>query len=225
MGGLSGIFIIIIIGGLIWWFIKKKKNKGMTDNNMLSTRRSKDEVWKTIKQYLKDNNEYGKEIIDSYVVKRNHVDYINPNWTRKEKENKKAEIKIRNFYRKQEKKAAKLSGKTYEIPPVKDLYVVAFTSRDTKSLNADTPRAIECEVLNKKINKKEWDRKILINGALNYDEEMEWIAPIKVAEKIKSAKAEEKSQKLAIKNQKRIHEKLMKEKEKSSKNAKKNPKK
>jgi hypothetical protein len=37
----------------------------------------------------------------------------------------------------------------------------------------DKPRAIECEVLNTRINKKEYDRKIIINGLLDYDKEME----------------------------------------------------
>jgi len=40
-------------------------------------------------------------------------------------------------------------------------------------MKIDQPRMIECEVVNKKINKKDWDRKILINGQLNYDKEME----------------------------------------------------
>jgi hypothetical protein len=51
--------------------------------------------------------------------------------------------------------------------------VVCFTTRQTKTGTVDKPRAIECEVLNTKINKKQYDRKILINGLLNYDKEME----------------------------------------------------
>jgi hypothetical protein len=51
--------------------------------------------------------------------------------------------------------------------------VVCFTTKQTKTGVIDKPRAIECEVINTRINKKEYDRKIIINGLLDYDKEME----------------------------------------------------
>jgi hypothetical protein len=51
--------------------------------------------------------------------------------------------------------------------------VVCFTTRQTKTLHTDPSRAIECEVINTKISKKNWDRKIVINGQLDFDREME----------------------------------------------------
>ncbi|MBQ6970243.1 DUF5385 family protein [bacterium] len=53
------------------------------------------------------------------------------------------------------------------------MFVVVFTTRNVKTLEIDKPRAIEVEVINKKINKNEFDRKILINSLLDYDQEME----------------------------------------------------
>jgi hypothetical protein len=58
-------------------------------------------------------------------------------------------------------------------PRERDLYVVCFTTRQTKTGKLDAPRAIECEVVQNRISKKQFDRKILINGILNYDKEME----------------------------------------------------
>jgi hypothetical protein len=74
---------------------------------------------------------------------------------------------------KQKKRAAKKAGKTFNQPKERELYVVCFTTRQTKNGVVDKPRAIECEVINTRINKKEYDRKIIINGLLDYDKEME----------------------------------------------------
>jgi hypothetical protein len=66
-----------------------------------------------------------------------------------------------------------LAGKKIHQPKERDLYVVCFTTRQTKTGIVDKPRAIECEVMNTRISKKEYDRKIIINGLLDYDKEME----------------------------------------------------
>ena len=70
----------------------------------------------------------------------------------------------------------------------------------------------ECEVVVKKIDKKTQDRQIFINGKLNYDKEMYWIAPIKNAEL-------ERMQKIEAKNNQR-NEKLKKRLKKREKNEK-----
>ncbi len=220
--GFSSIILIVIIGVGIWFFLKKRKEKNST-NEFQSNRRNKDEVWKTIKQFLKDNDEYGKEISESYVVKRNHIDYIDPNLSKAEKKVKKDEIKLRNseFKKQQKLQKAKKDGKAIKKPDVRDLYVVAFTTRDSKTKKTDTPRVIECEVINKKISKKEWDRQIVINGELNYDVEMEWVAPIKAAEMAKNAKIEAKNEEIKAKKERKAKDKaIKKQKRVNDKNAK-----
>lgn len=191
---MNSLFLILIVVvaaiGIPWW-LKKRKQKQNAQS--ISTRRDKDEVWKAIKQYLKDTDDYGKEIVDSYVAKRNSIDYINPNLPHKSKMHLKYANKIRTYQIDCAKREAKKNGTTpsFTSPKVRDLYVVCFLTRSIKNKQCDQPRAIECEVVNTKISKKEWDRKILINGALNYDKEMEWIAPIRAAEELKTKKTDE----------------------------------
>jgi hypothetical protein len=48
-------------------------------------------------------------------------------------------------------------------------------------------------VVNKKINKKDSSREIVITKELNFDKEMEWIAPIKENEEIKTLKKKKKN--------------------------------
>ena len=124
--------------------------------------------------------------------------------------------KIRTLQIENEKKLAKANGTAprFTTPKPRDLYVVCFLTRSIKTKEYDQPRAIECEVVNTKISKKEWDRKILINGALNYDEEMEWIAPVRAAEELKTKKADEleKKRKERAAQRKKAHDKKQQEK-------------
>ncbi|MBR4486724.1 DUF5385 family protein [bacterium] len=57
----------------------------------------------------------------------------------------------------------------------KELYVVVFTTRDSKTKKEDPPRAIECEIIYAKTqNQREKDtRNIVINGAMNDAKEAE----------------------------------------------------
>jgi hypothetical protein len=71
--------------------------------------------------------------------------------------------------------------------------------------------------MNTRISKKEYDRKIIINGLLDYDKEMEWIAPIKFAETTKNAKAVKQQQKTEQRKQKRLQKKKDKAKSKVAK--------
>jgi hypothetical protein len=73
-------------------------------------------------------------------------------------------------------------------------------------------------VVQNRISKKQFDRKILINGILNYDKEMEWIAPLKVAEAVKSAKVEKQQRKAEAKKAKKLERKNAKLKAKLEKN-------
>lgn len=207
------LIIIAIIAIPIW--LKKKKSKEV--NEALSQRKNKDEVWKTIKQFLKENDERGVEIYDSYVIKRNALDYIPVNASRLEKINKKYEIKIRNRQKKAAKKLAKQNKQKYIPEPIRELYVVLFATRNSKTGVVSPYRAIECEVVNRRISKKDYDRQILINGELDYNKEMEWISPIKAAEETKNAKANAKAEQLARKKQEKLKMKLEKEKLRAAK--------
>lgn len=207
------IMFLTIIGIAFFAWYKKRKEK-RNNNPLLSTRKNKDEVWKVIKQFLKDNNERGKKIINSFVVKRDFVNAINPNGSYSYKINKNFEIKIRNWQLKYYNKLLPANAKLIS-PKVRDLFVVVFTTEDEKTKKIDKPRCFECEVINKKIAKNKFDRKIIINSALDYDTEMEWIAPIKDAEKAKEAALERNAAKQKSKQQK----KLLKQKQKALKNA------
>ncbi|MDR0985679.1 MAG: DUF5385 family protein [Mycoplasmataceae bacterium] len=226
--------IILIAIAAIGIPIYLKRKKGKTTAISISNRKNKDEVWKTIKQYLKDSNDFGKEIIDCYVAKRNSIDYINPNLPRYLKDKKRAEVKIRKWQFQQEKLLAKKNHKKVFAPKERDLYVVCFTTKQIKNGVVDQPRAIECEVVNTRVNKKEWDRKILINQLLNYDQEMEWIAPLKYNEQqknkktikqqqIESKRKEKRESKIKQKNKNKIEKaksKALKKQEKNKKHVK-----
>jgi hypothetical protein len=133
------------------------------------------------------------------------------------KANKREEIKLRKLQFEQQRLLAKKNGKKLLPPKEKDLYVVCFTTKQSKTGIIEKPRAIECEVINTKINKKEYDRKIIINGLLDYDKEMEWIAPIKFAETTKNAKAIKQQQKNDEHQRKLLEKKKIKAKVKVEK--------
>ena len=213
------ILIPVVIGIAIYaWYKKKKGNKNA--NPFLSSRKNKDEVWKTIKQFLKDNNEQGKEIVDSYVCKRDHVDAINPNGSYLYKKNKNYELKIRKWQRKELNKKLKAEGKKeVKAPAARDLFIVVFQTRDSKTGRKETPRCFECEVINKKIDKKNFDRKIVIHGELDYDSEMEWIAPVRVAEAAKAEAMEKRMAKQKAAEEKRNKKRLLKQQKKAQKDA------
>lgn len=207
---LMPILLVVIVGIAIfaWW---KKRKANREANPFLSSRKNKDEVWKTIKQFLKDNDEQGKEIVDSYVCKREHVDAINPNGSSLYKKNKNFELKIRKWQRQTQNKELKAQGKKeLKIPVARDLFVVVFQTRDSKTGVKDQPRCFECEVINKKISKKEFDRKIVINRPLDYDTEMEWIAPVRIAEAAKAAALEKRAAKQREAEKKKEKRRLLK---------------
>lgn len=223
MGGtaLMPILILVIIGVAIYSVYKKKKNEREA-NPFLSNRKNKDEVWQTIKRFLKDSDGRGKELVDSYVIKRNHVDYIDPNTSELERKNKTYELKIRDWQRKQAKKDAKVSGiKVPEPPKARDLFVVVFKTRDTKTHHEDPYRCFECEVVNTKISKKDYDRKIVIHNELNYDKEMEWIAPIRAAEQEKAKAMEARIAKQKASQEKSEKKRRLREEKRAKKHAKK----
>ncbi|MDE5651755.1 MAG: DUF5385 domain-containing protein, partial [Ureaplasma sp.] len=168
---------IIPIAFIVFIVFKKKKNGNdkSPNGNQLKNKQQRDEVWLTIKRYLRDNNEIGKEIIDSYVVKR-----PDPRSNKLENKKFKEEMKTLKNTNPEEYKNRKILKKIESRKKARELYVVLFSTRNTKTHEVDPPRAIECEVLYKRIDKKTNQRVIEIQDkVLDYKKEMEWIKPIK----------------------------------------------
>lgn len=204
-------FIFIILISLFCFFKKKQDNK--KNNPFLSKRKEKDEVWKAIKQFLKNNNEVGKEIVDSYVVKRNHIDAIDSSLSSQAKKNKKAEIKIRKWQIKNLKKNAKKNNSIFIPPKVKiNLYVVVFITKNIKTNILDAPRCFEVEVVNKYVEKNKYDNQIIISSELDYYQELKWIAPIRENEKFEQEKTLLQNKILVEKIKKKKMKKLAKKK-------------
>jgi hypothetical protein len=191
--------------------LKKKKAKEAAAS-LVSQRHDKDEVWKSIKQFLKNNDEYGHEIADSFVVKKNVIDYINPKLSHYRKSELNTERKIRTLL------TFKGDKKNKKAEPFRDLYLVFFTTRDTKLNKLHNSRCIECEVLTIPVSKKETEKKIVILGEKNYEKEIQWVAPLKEAEEkrnFKTPKQELKEKKYREKLQKKQEKKIQKIKNKS----------
>lgn len=181
-GGSSNMFLIILIIlpiGLIIFFVMKRKKGGANNNKKI--KEEKDEVWSTIKKFLKQENEKGKEIIDAFTLKRPNP-YDKSSMTKEqrveakiqEKELKKLKQTNLEEYKKEK---SRISIERKRKP--RELYVVLFTTRNAKTLEVDEPRVIECEILLRKLEKNKTERTIRINGLMNYEEEMKWIKPIK----------------------------------------------
>nr|WP_051790360.1 DUF5385 family protein [Malacoplasma iowae] len=98
---LFGFLPLLLIGGIVVaFFLYKKKKQKESSSNGPKQRHEGDEVWKAVKDFLRDNEEKGKEIIDTYVAKRLNPDLINRSLPKQEQKKQKEEIKRR----KQEKK-------------------------------------------------------------------------------------------------------------------------
>ena len=187
----SLLFLLIIVVVIGYFIYKHKKNKNKSTE---SKRKNKDEVWKTIKTYLKSNDNYGVEIIDSYVARKHDIDFIDENLPKFIKNKKNYEIKLRKYlYKTKKKQYVRLN---------RELYVVCFQTKNTKFNTVNPPQAFQCEVVRSK--NKNIPAKIQILGTLDFDTEMQWIAPIRAIELKKneiSAKAKQKAEQ-KIKNKK-----------------------
>ena len=172
---------VVPIGLLVWWFFKRKK-KNSTAKIDYQKRRQDDEVWRTIKNYMKSRGELGKEIVECYVAKRLDADLVDKKTSKEKQKNKKQEIAQRKKDEDIRRKESKAKGLKYRKPLPQDLYVALFVTRNAKTKIEDSPRAIECSVINEKISKKETTRRIVVLKELNYIEEQSWIYPIKKKE-------------------------------------------
>ncbi|MEF9985011.1 MAG: DUF5385 family protein [Malacoplasma sp.] len=213
------IILLIVPIVLIFLYIKKKK-KGNSDEGVFKKRRDGDEVWKTIKRFLKENNEIGKEVVESYVAKRPSLSNIDKSLPKDEQKRIKLELKELEKKVKDEEKRIKKSGKKLKQKKEKEIYVVLFVTRNAKNIKKnsnpsieelaienseiinDPPRAIECEVTTVKLNKKETKRDINVLREVPYEIEAKWILPIKEAEeqKLKKEVGKKKEKKKPVKD-------------------------
>lgn len=198
------LLLIVPIIIIVFFIIKKKKGGNDKDKkasgNKLKSKEEADEVWLTIKKHLRDTNEFGKEVIDSYVVKR--PDPLNPKSPEMKK--RKTELKKLKSTNIEKYKLEKAKLKIEKRKKPAELYVVLFTTKNPKTGNIDEQRGIECEVIYKKINKNNRQRTIVVNGEVNVAKEMKWIKPIKEKDDkqlAKQLKAEQKRKERAAKKQ------------------------
>lgn len=201
-GGNNNLFLIMLIIlpiGLIIFLVMKKKKGNNTD---VKNKEEKDEVWTTIKKFLKQENEKGKEIIDVFTLKRPNP-FDKSSMTKQQKldfkikEKELSKLKQTNI---EEYKKEKLRISIEKKRKPRELYVVLFITRNAKTLEVDNPRIIECEILLKKVEKNKTERTIKINGLMNYEDEIKWIKPIKDKEDAIYKKQLEKKEKRKKKN-------------------------
>ncbi len=215
MQNLMFLLILIIPIILIWMYFKKRKDK-RADPDVYRKRREGDEVWKTVKKHIKETDGKGKEVIDSFVAKRPSYDYIDKTLPKEEQLKRKEEIKKIRENEKIKRKECKKNKKKYVPLDTRSLYVVLFTTRNAKTLKEDKPRAIECEVIQEQVDprSKATERRIKINGELNYKKEAQWILPIKQKEEEKFQKEYEKQLRISAKAKEKAEKKKQKELEK-----------
>ncbi|MBU3830677.1 MAG: DUF5385 domain-containing protein [Candidatus Ureaplasma intestinipullorum] len=207
------LLLVIPIIIVVFVIIKKKKGNNPNDKkpsgNKLKSKDEADEVWLTIKKHLRDTNEHGKEVIDSYVIKR--PDPMNPK--NPELKQRKAEIKKLKSVNHEKYKVEKEKLKIDQRKKPAELYVVLFTTKNPKTGQVDEQRGIECEVVYKKIDKNNRQRTIIVNGKVDLQKEMKWIKPIKDKDDKQLAKQ--------LKVEQKRRERLAKKQQNKKKNTKK----
>ncbi len=219
--GNFGFIALILIPIIIFIFIKHKKNKEGGNTEVISGKRKKQEseAWVTIKKYLKDHNETGKEIIELFVVKRleeQDVASLPTKELRKQKkeENKKKKDEMKALKAKDPNKYKELKKAEKETRKP-ELWLLYFVTRNPKTKENDKPRIIECKIEYKKISKKVTDRVIHVNDHVNFKKEMEWIKPIKDKEDVMKQRSEAIEAKRAQKHEAKLAKKQAKKSNKS----------
>ena len=216
------IFLLIIPVG-IFMYMRSKKKKQQEGNFSGNRKTRKDEVWNIVKTYLKENNEYGKEIIELFPAKRRDPDDVSAmNKEEKEKYKKKQkEIKGLKKTNPEEYKKIKQEKKQKEKNRQPENWLLYFQTWNSKNKVIDEPRILSVEVRFIKVDKKRTERKVLIQGLADFDKEYEWIKPLKekedkVIEKQRRIN-ENKKQKVIEQNRKKKAKEELKEEKKRQK--------
>lgn len=205
------IFILIIPVGIFLYMRNKKKKQQET---VLSGNRKtrKDEVWNIIKTYLKENNEFGKEIVELFPAKRRDPNDTS-NMSKEEKKiykQKQKEFKQLKKTNPEEYKRLKQDKKNKDKKRQPENWLLYFQTWNSKTKEMDKPRILSVEVRYIKVDKKRTERKVLINGLADFDKEYEWIKPLKE----KEDKIIEKQRRINEAKKKKVIEQRKKQKEK-----------
>lgn len=207
-GSFFGLLVIVIPIILLIVFFSKKKGAQKNDFSGEGGNRSsrKDEVWKTIKQFLQEKNERGKEIIKTFVAKK-------PNPLHSKKDRKLFNQEIQAYIT--SNNLGKSEAKRYKNEQTRlmqrELYCIYFVTKDAKSTEVDDARIIEAEVYQKPTKTKSTpERLIRILGLKNFETEIQWIQPLMVREEKRKEKEEQKKLKLAARELKKKKKKKIK---------------
>lgn len=204
------IILIIIPVGIFWWWKKRKKQQNEPTPIKNKKTSSENEAWQTVKKYLKEKNEYGKEIVNLFAVKRKTSEEL-------KKESKEFKEKYKNEQKLKKEQLKKLKVENPEEykklkrkerkqkPP--ELWILVFTTKDTKTNKLDKERMIEAEIIYEKVSKKQTIRKISYHDNINYDEEIKWIKPLKDKEEKQRIKQEKINASKKAKKEKREKQK------------------
>ena len=94
---------------------------------------------------------------------------IDPTLSNHEKQNKRAEIRIRKFKFKTLKLFAKKNNIPFEAPKIHlNRYLIVFITKNIKTNSIDNPRCIEIEVVSNKVAKNKYVKMFLISGNNSY---------------------------------------------------------
>ncbi len=182
---LTILIIILPIAALIYFISKRKKNKAAVGFDGTPKKAKRDEVWQTIKRFLAERDEKGKEVKYSFVAKR-------PN-PLQERKIRKAFIAETNEHIKKnnlDRKAAKQYKAKRNKEANRELYCIYFITKNSKTQQTDDPRIFEAEVVQKFTGDKKAPTKrvIVINGLKDFETEYKWIEPLKKREDDRIAK-------------------------------------
>lgn len=213
----QSMFLILLIAVVpigIYMYYRKKKNK---KNQPVVTGKKKkldSESWLTIKKYLKENGETGKEIVELFIERR-FEETDSTNLTKEQKKTLQAKEKEKKLLdkkaKKQDPKAFKELKKDEKHVKKPELWLLYFVTRNAKTLELDEPRIIEAQISHVRKTKKDSERVITVNDKIDFNEEMLWLKPLKDKQdevEIKNLKEAEKKQLKQNNKKKNVWEQL-----------------
>lgn len=186
-GDSSNMFVLLLlllvpIGIFMFIKFRKKKTEAGAQGLTGKKRKQESEAWSTIKSYLRNQNEIGKEVVELFVVKRpDENDSSNLNKEQKKEFDKKQKEKkaLAKLEKQKDPKAFKEKQAHEKRQKKPEIWMLYFTTRNAKTKEFDEPRIIEAQINYIRKSKKESDRVITVNDKVNFNDELKWIQPLK----------------------------------------------
>lgn len=203
------ILLVVPVGGFFIWRSRKKKKEQGGAPIAGKKRKTENESWNTIKTYLKNQNETGKEIVELFVCKRpdaKETSHLNKDQKKEHALEQKKQKTLDKLEKQKDPKAFKAKKAHDKKAKMPELWMLYFTTRNAKTNVMDEPRILEAIITHQKISKKKTDRVITVNDKINFEDELKWILPLK-----------QKEDEQQLKNQKMIDKKKQKDLEKKQK--------